>query len=314
MRAPPLFRQVLNALNGEQEFNPGALVTRRLVTFPDGRKALHTFKPYWVDLHNGAYIFKQSRCLASLSPKDAQKPETVSRVLKALDLKGLIPPESVYRKAQEVFVRTLRNLVEKWHRSDWNLAACFKEHPEMEGQIDRLLRREPLRLLASSSGESLLVNRFAPHGLFGVQRFPRGKDKPVMRARRDAITLFIRLLQHSDHTRLGKCLRCERYFFGRPGQKCCPRPRRCGSYRAAIEATKRRWHQERKEKIERARAACEEWRFLKRRPTWNLWVAKRARVTQKWLTRAINRGELRRPERTSESQGAKQGVPKLPSH
>jgi hypothetical protein len=308
MRAPLLFRQVLNALNSEQEFNPRAVKTFRQVILPVGGKAFLPSKPYWVELRDGAYMFKQTALLARLGP------EAVSRLLKAPDVKDLIPPDLVYRRAQEVFVRTLRNLVERWRESDWNLAVCFKRHPEMAGQVVGLLRHQPLRLLASSSGPSLLINPFAPLGPFGVQCVPPGRDKPVMRARRDAITLFVRLFQHPDHTRLGKCLRCESYFFGRPGQKCCPRPRRCGSYRAAIEATKRRWRQERAEKLDNARAACTEWESLKRRTTWHRWVAKRARVTQKWLTRAINRGDLRLPKMATESKAAKQRVRKQLSH
>jgi hypothetical protein len=314
MQVPPLFRQVLNALNSEQEFNPRAVVAGRLVILPDGRKALRTFKPYWVELRDGAYTFKQTVLLARLRPEAVFKRETVPRLSRAHDVKDLIPPDSVYRRAQEVFVRTLRNLVERWRESDWHLAECFKRHPEMEDQVVELLRHQPLRLLASSSGPSLLINPFVPLGLFGVRYVPRGRDKPVMRARRDAITLFIRLVQHPDHTRLGKCLRCKCYFFGRPGQKCCPRPRRCGSYRAAIEATKRRWRQERAEKLERARAACQEWESLKPRTTRNGWVAKRAGVTQKWLTRAVNRGDLKVPKMTTESKGTKQGVRKQLSH
>jgi len=304
MRIPPLLGHVLNALNSEHQFHPRATVSSRLEILPDGRKELRTFKPYWVELRNGAYMFKQTVSLASLGSEDVLQSKAVSRLLKARDLKNLIPPDSVYRRAQEVFISTLRNLVEKWRESDWNLAACFKRYPEMEGQVVGLLRHEPLRLLASSSGPSLLINPFAPFGLFGVQHVPRGRDRPVKRARRDAITLFIRLVQHPDSTRLGKCLRCESYFFGRPGQKCCPRPRRCGSYRAAIEATKRRWRQEKAEKLERARAACTDWESLKRRTTWKSWVAKRARVTQKWLSRAVNRGDLRIPKMASESKSA----------
>jgi hypothetical protein len=307
MYGPPLFVQILNALNSEQEFSPKAVVAHRLVTLPDRTKTLRTFKPYWVNLRNRAYMLKQVVSLASPGSEDAYKPETVSQVLRAHDLKDRLSPDPVYRRAQEIFVRTFRDMVEKWRESDWNLAACFRRHREMEGQVFGLLRHEPLRLLVSSSGPSFLINPFAPVGLFGVQNVPRGRDKPIMRARRDAITLFIRLVQHPNHRRLGKCLRCERYFFGRLGQKCCPRPRRCGSYRAAIEATKRRWHAERAKKLERVRAALAEWKSLKRRTTWNRWAARRARVTQKWLSRAINRGELKPPKVARKGKGIRQG-------
>jgi hypothetical protein len=300
MKAPVLFREALSALNSEQEFDPKAIAAHRLVIFPDGRKALRPFKPYWLQLR-WAYMLKQA---VYMDPEKIFKPKAFSGLWSSQDLQDLIPSDSVYRKAQEIFVRTLRDMVEKWRTSNWNLAACFKTNPEMEDRVIKLLRHEPLRFLASSSGPSLLINPFAPQGLFGIHHIPRGKDKPTLRARRDALTLFIRLVQHPDHTRLGKCLRCEAYFFGRLGQKCCPRPRRCGSQRAAIEATKRRWHRERAEKLEAARVACAEWESLKRRTPWNGWVAKRANVTQKWLTRAINRGDLKPLKMPTKSRAA----------
>jgi hypothetical protein len=123
-----------------------------------------------------------------------------------------------------------------------------------------------------------------------------------MRARRQAKILFLRLSQHPDRARIGKCLRCSRYFFGRPGQKCCPHPRRCGSARAAIEATKRRWKRDRDKRIERARKACSEWERRRPRSDWKTWVAARIGLTPKWLTRAVNKRELNPPERRGQKR------------
>src|SRR5439155_26985154 len=135
----------------------------------------------------------------------------------------------------------------------------------------------------------------ATFGQGAINRVPQGKEMPFRRARGDAIALFIEIARHPECERLGKCLRCERYFYGRPGQKCCPRPRRCGSYRAAIEATKRHWKQERENKLVRAQAECAEWQRRQPRVGWKPWVAERIGITPKWLTRAVNSGQLKPP-------------------
>jgi hypothetical protein len=198
-----------------------------------------------------------------------------------------IPPDADYRKAQDIFIRALSGLVEKWRESNRNLAACFQKYPATRRQIEEFLRRDPLAILASSKGASLVMRP--------GQIFPRGEDKPIARARREATILFIELVRHPDRERLGKCQRCGRYFFGRVGQKCCPRPRRCSSFLAAIEATKKRWKKERQAKLDLIKKAVAEWGQVKRRGDWKFWVADQVGVTPKWVARAINSGELTPP-------------------
>jgi hypothetical protein len=281
-RIPAPFEFVINAINQEQDFDPKAVSARRLVTMPNGGKAVVAFKPYWVQLRDTAYIIEQARA-ANLKKPSSQ-----------------LPSEVTYRRAQTEFVRDLSDMVEKWRRSDWNLAACFQKHPDMAQRIDRFVRCRPLAFLAASGGPSLLINPLNPFGPFGLQHYPRGKDKPMVRARTDAITLFIRLTQHPAHVRLGRCVRCGRYFYGRVGQKCCPRPRRCGSTTAAIAVTKRRWKEARIEKLRRVRESCVEWMRQGPNQDWKEWVANQVGVTVKWITRAVNAGELEVPQRGKE--------------
>ncbi|HEV2491969.1 MAG TPA: hypothetical protein VG204_02735 [Terriglobia bacterium] len=267
MKAPRPFAEAINALNGEWEFSPNAISEPRRLEQPDGSVGIYTFHPYWIQLRNEALARKE------------REPEYC------------IPPDAIYRKGQGVFVRTLQDLVKKWRESEGNRAAFFQRHPDVERTIESFLRRNPLTFIYSSDSFGV----FGPIGQYSVARFPLGKDRPVVRARNGAVKLFIDLMCHPALNRLGQCLRCNRYFFGRPGQKCCPRPRRCGSYRAAIEGTKRRWKKERRDKLARAQEACAEWERRQSRGEWKRWVAKRIKVTPNWLTRAVNKRELTPP-------------------
>ena len=303
-RVPVPFSWAINALNAEQEFDPKAVVSQQLVTMADGAKVIKIFKPYWVQLRDSAYMAAHARALSAklVQPLNHDEVFALSQALNRDQSALSLPPEATYRKAQKEFVRTLRDLVGRWQESNWNLAACFKKHPDVRLRVENLLRRQPLAFLpASDPGPSLLINPFATTGLFGLKRKRRGKNRPLLDAREEAITLFIRLVQHPDCARMGKCVRCGRYFFGRPGQKCCPRPRRCGSSLAAIRLTKEKWHERRKGLIAQAQEAIQRWEVHGGRTPWKLWVARRVKKTEKWVTRAINRGELKPPQIVDES-------------
>ena len=298
MKVPGPFPIVINVLNGEGEFSPRMAKTPYLKKFRDGTVVVGTWLPYWARLRNEALaayellgLAKKWRALKvrKLTDREIADRLAVGRQKRRKDETFYhVPSEAAYHKAQDIFIRTLSGLVENWRESNWNLAACFQKYPKMKAQIEGFLRRDPLAILPAFQGASLVVR--------ATQAFPRGKDKPIARARREATTLFIELVQHPDHERLGKCLRCRCFFFGRKGQKCCPRPRRCGSIMAAIEATKRSWQANRQRRLEQARALYVEWQRLKPRMSWKLWVADRIGVSSKWVTRAVNSGELAPPQ------------------
>lgn len=263
MRPPKPFSRIISALNSEGEFSPKALVTPHVVEFGDKEWGIEALKPYWYSLRNAA---------------------TGVRFQKS---SYHIPPQEEYRKAQDLFVYTLRSLVEKWLECDRNALKWCCQNPKMHGQINKLLRWERLLFVPSKEGESLLV---------WAKRFPAKADKPRLRAQNEALRTFVELLESRQNDRLRRCLRCGHYFFGRPMQKCCPRPRRCGSTLAAIQASKERWRQERQEALQRMAKAVAEWEQLKRRGDWKFWVAARAGVSTKKITRAFNRGEIKPPK------------------
>ena len=261
---------MINALNGEREFSANSSATDIL-----------PYRRYWFLLRVQAETWKKffpGYCVS---------------------------PEADYRKAQDAFMSTLRDLVEKIRELDWDWNLCLTKHYDMKLAITRFVGRPPrLGFHPVTSGPSLSKGRptyvrISP--LLENVMFRSRKDRPGLRARRHAIGLFLKLAWHPQCDRLGKCQRCGRYFFGRPGQKCCPRPRRCGSYLAAIRATKERWRETRQNMLTRAQEAITQWELGGRRMPWKPWVAKRVGKTEKWLTRAVNHEELTPPQVVIES-------------
>lgn len=286
MRIPLPFSWAINALNEEREFCAEDI--------PVTATSEGYVKPYWAELRDDAYRLGQTIALGAFKerPRGPLPPEKLPYAL---------PSEWTYRKAQAEYVRVLRDLIEKWRSADWNMTALFEKDPHVRKLIEQFIRRRPLVLVPASAGPSLLINPFSPVATFGLQRVPKKRDRPVARARRDALTMFIRLMQHPAHPRIGRCVRCNRYFFGRAGQKCCPRPRRCGSHVAALRATKENWSKKRKELIAQAQEAVKRWELDGVRTPWKTWVARRVRKTEKWVTLAVNRDELNPPRIVDES-------------
>jgi hypothetical protein len=268
------FAKVVRALNREAEFSPGAISETRRVEGLNGSETIFNIDPYWIQLRNTAVSYAPSHVSKGANPED------------------FIASDATYQRAQEVFVCTLHDFLERWLESERDFVKFFQRHPDIPLAIDGFFRRNPLSFIWTPDSFAVLP----PIGPFpATHNIPHGKDKPVLRARDEAIGLIADLLRSRAVNRLAKCLRCGRYFFGRPGQKCCPRPRRCGSTLAAMEATKRRWKKARQDTLARVQAACAEWERRKPRDGWKLWVGRRAKVTSNWLTRAVNTKELTPP-------------------
>lgn len=118
---------------------------------------------------------------------------------------------------------------------------------------------------------------------------------------------FISLATSEFYNSVCKCHRCGNFYLNttrRHRKVYCSR--RCGSVASAKESMKRRRQRERQEKIARVEGALSAWRGRQTasRGDWKTWVSKRAGVTPKWLTRAVNRGGVQAPlEIRRESDG-----------
>jgi hypothetical protein len=107
--------------------------------------------------------------------------------------------------------------------------------------------------------------------------------------------LFLNLLQNPLRNDLAKCDRCREWFLNRSGhrnKRFCRR--RCAVLDSVTRWVKQRRERERHEKVKRAQAAIRDWTRDKG-DDWKAWVSKRTCLSEKFLTRALNRGELKSP-------------------
>lgn len=111
-----------------------------------------------------------------------------------------------------------------------------------------------------------------------------------------AVLLAAMVLGNTLNAKLsdGPCHRCAKWFIARrKGQKCCSKV--CA---VAINNTVRvheRRAAEHEERVVRARAALKTWKRSESGADWKQFVSKQTGLTPRFLTRALNKGELRAP-------------------
>jgi hypothetical protein len=96
---------------------------------------------------------------------------------------------------------------------------------------------------------------------------------------------------------LGKCLRCRRYFlnFGDYKKKFCGH--RCAAQNSAIKSTRTKREQQHKKRLSTVRRAIRRLAIQTPLPNWKDVVAADAGVKRNWVTHAINRGDLKIPQK-----------------
>jgi len=176
--------------------------------------------------------------------------------------------------------RKLRELVGSWIDSGPDLLVMFRKHPSLEGQLQ--------------GGSTLLLPMRGGKAYLEWQPFPATlSDLPP---EEQALRYFALLITNPLWHRLGgPCARCGDYYLKNTVRQKTYCSRRCGSIRSAAEAVERRRENEYQQKIQRAQAAIEEWRDRKRREEWDSWVARHAKLTRHWITRAANKGKITPP-------------------
>ena len=129
---------------------------------------------------------------------------------------------------------------------------------------------------------------------------------PDMDPKGEALRWFFEFLMNPECCKLaGPCDRCGKYYVRKSAQNKRYCSRSCGTKASATAATKRAREEKHKWKLAHAREAI--WQYEKSRTKlpWKEWVAKRERgaeITPKFLTRAVNSGQLQAPSRTSSKE------------
>lgn len=115
------------------------------------------------------------------------------------------------------------------------------------------------------------------------------------------------LITSPFYNRIGRCARCGKFYLAesdRADRKYCSQ--RCASFDTAVKATKERRKQNREAKLRRVQQQIRRFEELTAQVRkqiadtkggWQLWVAEQTGpdVTQRFVTRALNKGELTPP-------------------
>lgn len=126
----------------------------------------------------------------------------------------------------------------------------------------------------------------------------RPDSKRELTAEAEALTLFHLLTVIPDCEKItGPCPRCHRYYIKKRASQKVYCSRRCGNAATAVARTRERIASERSEKLARARAAVKKWGSASTRLDWKHWVAQKAGIDPRFLTRAENKGELVPPKK-----------------
>lgn len=178
----------------------------------------------------------------------------------------------------------LRKLLHKWRDSGPNLAALWAN--------DSVLEKE----MKSVWVGRLEVDR---HGQAHIVLTPT--KWRASSAYEYAVGLFVALTLNRDFNRVaGPCTyhRCGRYFLQKGKRASIYCSRRCCQAQSATQHTQRRLTEERLDKLRRVGSAIKLWRKTAGKPDWRTFVCTREPdVTAKFLTRAVNSGDLQAPEK-----------------
>src|SRR5258706_7307268 len=176
----------------------------------------------------------------------------------------------------------LRRLVEVWQKSGPNLGKMRKGDPVLAARV----LHGRTHLVPTRTGKGHLLWLPTPHD-FDARRW---KDH--------ALTAFMDLIVSPQWDKLGgPCVRCQKYYIKKTARQKSFCSRRCGSASTAISKTKQRREAARAQKLLMAQIGIEGWTKGLTEQPWKEWVSKKTKITVKWLTRAVNKAELRSPMR-----------------
>ncbi len=142
----------------------------------------------------------------------------------------------------------------------------------------------------SKTGRAHLVLQPSAHVL-AVFRWGKARPEPF------AQMLFALWTLNPEQDKLaGPCARCGRYYLKKRSSQKVYCSRRCGNVATAVARTRKRLADEHADKLRRAAKAAQKWITARTQDDWKVFVSKREPgITPKFLTRAVNKGELKAP-------------------
>ena len=180
----------------------------------------------------------------------------------------------------------LRYFVEIWKRSGRNLKRMWRDYYCECLRINECYNKQPIQLAWTDSNRAGITHTFLDH-----QGGTRDEE---------ATRFFLTLIWNSQNQKLaGPCARCDKYFIRRTARNTTYCTRSCGLRATAIAATLKKRAEEHADKLRRARTAAENWRLGRKKLFgWKQYVSEQEPdITRTFLTRAVNKGELKAPVR-----------------
>jgi hypothetical protein len=186
----------------------------------------------------------------------------------------------------------LSRLIKSWQASGPNLKKMMHADSEQWRDVQESWKATWLPTRTGRAHLHLFPDLPAGH----MKKGEDGAYRPTPQG--GALLLFYSLTINPEWDRLGgPCERCTRYYVMNTvrHKKYCSR--RCSSFATATASTRKRLDWEHADKLRRARAAAQMSLKARTRLNWKQWVSrKEPDITPKWLTRAVNKGELRSPQ------------------
>jgi hypothetical protein len=177
----------------------------------------------------------------------------------------------------------LRKIVHAWWKSGPNLQTFRLANPKVSADADSFLSRVPVELNWGDSGNANFL-----HTLL---------DEPGSTPYEEAIRFFLLLITNPYANKLaGPCARCGNYYLKKRASQKVYCSRRCGNLTTATIRTREQRIQNHADKLRRSRSAIQKWTRTRTKLDWKQWVSRREPdITRKFLTRAVNKDELRAP-------------------
>jgi hypothetical protein len=180
----------------------------------------------------------------------------------------------------------LRQLVARWKKSGPNLQKLLDADRELHKLVGYVFQ---VVLLATKSG--------------GAQLAMTPGNHLDLNSREDIdLLIFVELLLNPQWEKLGgPCDRCRKYYIKKTARQKAYCSRSCGTAATARQTTLKRRAERHTDKLRRAAEAAQRWGTSASKLNWKEWVSKQQPdITPKWLTRAVNKGELQ-PTRKKKS-------------
>lgn len=196
---------------------------------------------------------------------------------------------------RSLYGEPLARLMERLKEHGGNLEKMMDGDPELAKLVVKVCvtRWRPLgtgaHLVLQPNWQHILEHKLTP------------KQADRMRPERYAALLFhVGTLNPEWDKIAGPCARCKRYYLKKRASQKVYCSRRCGNAATAVVRTRERLAREHADKLRRAGDAAQkwakEWRQSRTRKDWKQRVSEiEPDITTKFLTRAVNKGELKTP-------------------